>query len=152
MNLRKVYNRRKKLRWGWRAEIASARGDDEQAREWQQHRPVGLDAVGGGKQRAVLRQELGLLGGSERRQERPQRRTLEPFDDAIDAGERMVIGRAPDVDAAGQRPQQRVIPVRRSDWRARIGGRELRPPPPFPRDAADGDVARLGEIVRHLDR
>ena len=84
--------------------------------------PSRLCRVGGGDGGAVAGEEGVGLGGAERCQERAQAGAAEPVDQGIGAGERVVVGGAPDVDGRGERLQQPEVPGRVVAGGARRGG------------------------------
>ena len=68
-----------------RGAITSSHRHDEQAREAQQHLAVVTRLVGGDDLRGIGGEKFFAVAGIERRQERLQRRALEPFGDRLPA-------------------------------------------------------------------
>src|SRR5271166_1896656 len=132
----------------------SARRDEEEPRERQEHGSVRLDWVGVRDRGLVAGEVILAFGRVERIEERPQARSFHPFDNcARPARQEMEIGGAPDVDTGAMRAQELEIPFGAVAGLARSRRmRELRRPRPMRRDLPHQTVRRLVEIVGDLDR
>src|ERR1700751_2929829 len=91
--------------------LASARRDEKKTRKRQQNCPVRFRRIGFGDGLLVPREESFPLALPERADERAKTGRPKPLDDRVRAGERMKIGRAPDVNVGRESAQQAEIPL-----------------------------------------
>src|ERR1700753_3841779 len=92
--------------------VRSADGEDEQPRKPQHYLAVETRLVGCRELLAISGEELLAHWRIKRRQIRLQRRALEPLDNGLRVGERMIVGDVPDIEPRAHRPQNVVILLR----------------------------------------
>src|SRR5206468_5439290 len=87
----------------------SAHRHDEQARKPQQHLAVIARRIGLGDACLIVGEEGLARIAVERVKERPQRRALEPLDDRLRPRHHVIVDDVPDIEMAGERPQQIIV-------------------------------------------